>query len=146
MGARDGRTRDARGRARSGAGRIGAGPLSMGSGKASRAMDHARRARGRTWTTRGVVSRAGAARFARARWTTDGSTRTVNRVFDRLDSRPDGAQRASTDGNAIRASERRAQAIEKWCAEMGTTPEKVVTMYLDEKFKSATMESGLLAT
>merc|ERR1712216_349881 len=37
-------------------------------------------------------------------------------------------------------------AIEKWCAEMGTTPEKVVTMYLDEKFKSATMESELLAT
>ena len=28
---------------------------------------------------------------------------------------------------------------------MGTTPEKVVTMYLDEKFKSATVEGELLA-
>merc|ERR1712216_1067235 len=46
---------------------------------------------------------------------------------------------ASTSERAMDA------AIEKWCAEMGTTPEKVVTMYLDEKFKSATVEGELLA-
>ena len=95
---------------------------------------------------RGVARGSGA---VRARAVDDGRVDAHGRISSRLVSTAGTSERARESERLTEtrfASERRAQAIEKWCAEMGTTPEKVVTMYLDEKFKSATMESELLAT
>ena len=95
---------------------------------------------------RGVARGSGA---VRARAVDDGRVDAHRRISSRLVSTAGTRERARESERLTEtrfASERRAQAIEKWCAEMGTTPEKVVTMYLDEKFKSATMESELLAT
>jgi len=113
----------------------------------------ARGGRGDVRATRGardarsVVARGIDAIGARAQARGRRASSNLNSATRATAGSPSARERESertTDGKRY-ASERRAQAIEKWCAEMGTTPEKVVTMYLDEKFKSATIEGELLA-